>query len=596
MNNKSKSNRIWYALTVLILASFACQWLPVSIPSRSDMPIRGDLVASYTITQPAGSERVENVMTLRGTGDTGIPPFALLTTEFFAQPGLKSQNISLGSEQILGMTKPERGIGWTRFAEFEPATQCTHDAFGAAQCGTKVRIKFMQNAIQHIEGTQWDYDALLYYTFPATWISGNNYQYDPSEGVLISATINQVTQFRLGWGPSWFHNWGHSVVVVGGEPAKLEYGFWRNTEQTEGSYNDIHDAVLMLSDAVKDLGTSSDPWLEFATGGRFNDSTVIYSAGDADQYANADRILLNRQRQYAMFYRPDAFTAWDWVTVVPSYNFEFNDFDQIWSENILDGILNKDGTVKSGQANNADIRELEKIGCQNCPNASLEQVSFYDSEGELLYSITFRAYIGADQTLVIFGPEMPSNWSFAGAPTPPSLSRPIDYNIDDNGNKTEKPADQQTFSDDASWKKYVSEATIWEWLRIENPLNADLFLQFQVTDSTEWAPIPCSDGGTCGYRPVRWNLEANYYFDGDTETPWLISQLLGEVGMRTLGFSYVSGRYEGSGIEFALDQPTFYQWHAEGFPNEEVVFMFDARALTTPEMLKLGWEALQGQP
>lgn len=580
---------------VLLLLAIACGGLP-SIQSRSDMPIRGDMLVSYTITQPAGSERVENVATLRGTGDTGVPPFALLTTEFYAQEGLKSQNIMLGSDQILGMTKPERGIGWTRFAEYEPATQCTHDAAGVAQCGTKIRIKFMQNAAQHIVGTEWDYDALLYYTIPATWNGGNNYIYDPmAEAEFVSVTINQVTQFRLGWGPSWFHNWGHSIVAVNGEPSQLQYGFWRNTEELDGGYNDIHDAVHMLADMVRDAGTSADPWLEFSAGGRFSESTIIYSAGDADQYANADRILLNRQRTYAVFYRPDGFTAWDWITVVPSYNFEFNDFNQIWNENVLNDVLNADGTVKNGEGNNQTVRELEKIGCQNCPNASLEQVSFYDSEGELLYSITFRAYVGANDTLVIFGPQRPATWSFANAPATPNLPRPIDYNIADDGTRTERPQDQQTFPTDEIWRNYLAEATIWEWLRSVNPLDADLFLQFRVNDSSEWTPIPCSDGGTCGYRPVRWNLESNYYFDGDVQTPWMVLQLLGEVGMRTLGFSYVSGRYEGSGIEFALDQPLFYQWQAAGFPNPEAVFMFDARALTTPQMLALQWETLQAQ-
>lgn len=366
-----KKAKFYLVALTLLLSLMACGLVP-SIQSRSDMPIRGDMLVSYTITQPAGSERVENVATLRGTGDTGVPPFALLTTEFFAQQGLKSQNITLGSDQILGMTKPERGIGWTRFAEYEPATQCTHDAVGVAQCGTKVRIKFMQNAAQHIAGTEWDYDALLYYTFPATWVGGNNYQYDPNTARLISVTLNQVTQFRLGWGPSWFHNWGHSIVVVGGEPARLQYGFWRNTEQLEGQYSDIHDAVHMLSAMVRDAGTSHDPWLEFQSGGRFSESTIIYSAGDADRYATADRIFLNRQRQYVVFYRPDGLTAWDWVTVVPSYNYEFNDFDQVWDQNILKGVLNPDGTVKPNQGNNQTIREIEKIGCQNCPNPSLE--------------------------------------------------------------------------------------------------------------------------------------------------------------------------------------------------------------------------------
>ena len=567
----------------------------IGVQSRSDMPIRGDQVVSYTITQPAGSERVENKATLRGTGDTGVPPFALLTTEFFAQAGLKSQNVSVGDQLTLGMTKPERGIGWTRYATYEPATQCTHDNVGAAQCGTKVRIKFTQNLVQFVEGDQWDFDALLYYTFPAEWLGGDNYVYDPiSDGKLLSVTLNQVTQFRLGFGPSWFHNWGHSIVFTGGEPAKLNYGFWRNTEQLSGSYNDVHDAVLMLSNMVKDTASSSDPWLEFSATGDYADSTIIYSAGDADQYANAQRIVLNRQKEYVFFYRPDAQTAWDWVRVVPKYNFEFNDFGQLpeYLNANLDSILNSDGTLKQGQANNADIRELEKIGCQNCPNPALEQVLFISSSGDVLYSITLRAFIGANDTLVIFGAHAPTTWNFADAPKAPAVPRPVDYTLSEDGDREVKPNDQQTFKSDEEWEKYVAEATVWEWLRADNPLQADLFLQFRVNDSSEWAPIPCGDGGTCGYRAVRWNLESNYYFDGQVEKPWYIMQLLGEVGMRTLGFSYVSGRYEGSGIEFAMDQVLYRQWYENGYPSDEAVFMFDARALTTPAMLAQSWDAL----
>lgn len=596
MNRKVLYPFLFILLMMVILG--ACVPGIPDLPSRSDMPIRGDLVVAYTITQPAGSERVSNVAVTRGTGDTGVPPFALVQTEFDAQQGLKSQNVMIGTEQVLGMTKPERGIGWTRFATYEPAAICMHDVAGNAQCGVKVRIKFMQNAVQHIEGEEWDYDALLYYVVDDVfWHGGNDYEYYPEENSrLISVTLNQVTQFRLGFGPSWWHNWGHSVVIVGGEPTRLEYGFWRQTEELPGAYADIHDAVHMLSAMARDLGTSYDPWLEFNPNGKFSTSTVIYSSGDADRYATAERIFLNRQKQYVVFYRPDATVAWDWVTIVPSYNFEFNDFRQYFSENVLKSIIDENGELRKGQGKSTVIREMEKIGCQNCPNPALEQVSFFSSSGELLYSITFRAFVGANDTLVIYGPNKPTKWNFPNAPATPDYKRPVDYIINDNGSRTEVDQDKQTFPDENAWRDYLAEATIWEWLRQENPLDADLFIQFRVNDSSEWAPIPCSDGGICGYKPVRWNLEANYFFDGEIEKASQIEQLFGEVGMRTLGFSYVSGRYEGAGLDFAQDQILFREWYYEGFPNQEAVFMFDARALTTPQMLAKSWAALhEGQ-
>ena len=61
--------------------------------------------------------------------------------------------------------------------------------------------------------------------------------------------------------------------------------------------------------------------------------------------------------------------------------------------------------------------------------------------------------------------------------------------------------------------------------------------------------------------------------------------------MRTLGFSYASGLYEGTGVEFALDQQVFYQKFYSGMSQEDV-FLFDARAMQLPETLAQAWAEL----
>jgi hypothetical protein len=135
----------------------------------------------------------------------------------------------------------------------------------------------------------------------------------------------------------------------------------------------------------------------------------------------------------------------------------------------------------------------------------------------------------------------------------------------------------------------VREGTIWNFLK-DNPntVQADLFVQYRFQDNTTWAPIPCSDGGTCGYTPIDWNLTASYFFDGGTRDPYMLTNLLGEVGVRTLGFSYASGRYEGTGILFALANRELYDRYYQGFQQEDV-FMLDARAMQLPDHLAEGW-------
>jgi len=81
---------------------------------------------------------------------------------------------------------------------------------------------------------------------------------------------------------------------------------------------------------------------------------------------------------------------------------------------------------------------------------------------------------------------------------------------------------------------------------------------------------------------------------GATKKAWLISQLLGEVGVRSLGMSYASGRFEGTGMLFALAQDVFRQEFYEGF-GQESIWRFDARASQLSDTLSQAWNLVHGK-
>lgn len=593
-------------LSFVFKMTLACAMLLLSacsvaiLQNRSDMPIRGNRVVAYNITQPESSpdnKNVQNKATLTGLGDDGAySPYALVTTEFFQQPGLKRQVVSIGGDQMLGMTKPERGMGFSRFAKVEPASICGHDALKKAYCGLKVRVRFNRNLIQQVWSPEdkWDFDAVWYYNVPAEWNGGDNYTMHNDEASLLSISLTGIQQLRLGWGPSMFFNMNEGVVVIGGKPTFMKQGWWRETEDIPGGYNDIMDGARLVSAMVNDLETSPTRWLDFNPQGQFADSWVKYAIGDADTYATAERLFLNRQKEYAVGYRKTRADPFKFVLIEPRYNFEFNDLNNYIPDSTVSTLIDNNGKIKKdmNSIGVSNLKEFERVGCQNCPNPALEQVLFLDAEtGRQLYSFTFRAYHGANDTLLIAGPEM-MPWAnvVAQAPKPGKADRPI--KVDENGKAL--PDDKQPFANQQEFDNFLSEATIWNWLTKNNPARAELFMQFRVNDQTEWAPIPCSDGGICGYTAVRWNLTSSYFLDGNTHRPWLLSQLFGESGVRTLGFSFVSGRFEGFGGNFALAQDEFYNEYYNGFNNQESIFMFDARALTTPQTLDEAWAALYG--
>lgn len=590
-------NRVWSVIALIAIAVplSACLGGP-ALPLRSDMGTDGLTdVVTYNLKGPAGTEQEINVAELRGVNDNA--PRLQLQTVFGKLSGSKTQDVQITlpngvNAQALGMIKTKRFAGLTRFMTVESATYTAVDQQGCLVCGAKIRLDFNRNFQQYADVERRDFQSLWYYDIPCTQDGGNiNLKLEKSK--LRALVLNEVWQARIAWG-SFFFNWGHSVTSIGGLPATWPGGWWTHMDVPNSQYDSMGTANL-VNEMVKDLESSPQPWLEYTPMGQFDVSGayLIYSAADADRYATWDRVLLNRQREYAVFYRPNKQTAWNYIIIRPMYNYEFNDAGQVlsnvkgWGKEPFKGRLNEQGLPKDPKDD--VIAEMERIGFINAPNASIEQIQFLSPDGRILYAMTVRAYVGANDSLILFGPIRPDLVKIRqDVPTGgESMPKPILY--DEKGRP--KASYEQPYTDQ-QWADFQREATIWNFLK-DNPssVGADLLVQYRFADNTSWAPIPCSDGGTCGYKPVEWNLSASYYLDGQVRKPWLVSQLLGEIGVRTLGMSYASGRYEGTGLLFGLSQKLFQEEFYSGF-GQESIWRFDARASQLPDTLAEAWTTL----
>lgn len=582
-------------LLVVVAFSLTGCFAP-ALPLRSDMSIDGlDQVVTYNLRGPAGSDQEVNYADLRGLNE--ISPLLQQETIFGKMSGSKTQDVQVTLEdgtvaQALGMVKTKRFAGLTHFMTLESSTYTGTDAQGNIYAGAKIRLDFNRNFVQYFDSDKRDFQSLWYYDIPC-YKEGETIKLDLSKANLRALVVNEVWQARVATG-SFFFNWGHSVTAVDGLPATAPGGWWLNWD-IPNTTNDTMGAYDIVNSMVADLESSQQPWLEFTSGGKFDlfGSYLIYSAGDADQYATFNRFFLNRQNEYTVFYRPSKEVAWDYIVIKPVYNYEFNDVSQIlakfrsWGNNPLDGKLDESGLPKS--ANDPVVSELEKIGWMNAPNASLEQIQFINSDNQILYTMTVRAYVGANDTLIMFAPTKP-DWNKIQSEAPSSNQNlPIPVLYDSKGRKM--TAEEQPYTDE-QWAEWQREATIWNFMK-SNPysVNADLFVQYRFADNTSWRANTDSDGHVIGYSPVEWNLSASYYLDGDAKKPWLVCQLLGEVGVRTLGLSYCSGLYEGTGLLFALAQQVHRSEYFGGY-SQESIWRFDARASQLPDTLTEAWNEL----
>lgn len=582
------------AMFLIAILLMACLGGP-ALPLRSDMGTDGLTdVVTYNLKGPAGTEQEVNVAELRGVNENA--PRLQLQTVFGKLSGSKTQDVQITlpngiNAQALGMIKTKRFAGLTHFMTVESATYTVVDQRGCLICGAKIRLDFNRNFQQYADVDRRDFQSLWYYDIPCTQ-DGGNINLKLEESRLRALVLNEVWQARIAWS-SFFFNWGHSVTSIGGLPANWPGGWWTHMDVPNSQYDSM-GAANLVNEMVRDLELSPQPWLEYKPGGAFETSGayLIYSAADADKYATWNRVLLGRQTEYAVFYRPNKETPWDYLIVRPIYNYEFNDAGQVlsnvkgWGTDPFRGRLNEQGLPKD--AKDSVIAEMERIGFINAPNASLEQIQFVSHDGRILYAMTVRAYVGAADSLIIFGPVRPDIQQIRqNAPAGEIQPKPVLY--DEKGKPL--PAEQQPYTNQ-QWVDFQREATIWNYLK-DNPANigADLLAQYRFTDNTLWAPIPCSDGGVCGYKPIEWNLSASYYFDGQVRKPWLVSQLLGEVGVRTLGMSYASGRYEGTGMLFGMAQKVFQEEFYSGF-TQESIWRLDARASQLPDTLAEAWKIL----
>lgn len=598
----------------LAVAVMACVDQPVEGPhawQRSDMATAGlTRLVKYKLVGPASSESLFNQADNRGVNESA--PILNASAIFKQMPGTKTQDVIIATEDgvnkfSLGMAKTKRFAGFSQYMKLEPATYWSVDNSGVGMCGAKVRVDIKKNFFQILSDAQAqkskDYQALFYYTIPCKKVMGT-YELDTVGAKLHALVINEVWQFRL-FGESAIMNYGHSVTIIDGLPTALKGGWWQFWDIPDNpndllTQQDAMAAARMVNGIILDLETSQMPWLEFKAGGTLANSgaTVIYSAGDADQYATFDRFFLNRQNEYVVFYRPDKQTPWDWIRVVPLYNLEWND---VW-QNLqalygwtMNSQLNANGTAS---ATNNVVKELERVGWMNAPNAALDQVRWYDSKGNMIYSMTVRAHIGAKDTLVIFGRGYPDFTKRNVIQPKDTYVQPILH--DANGNVL--PEAQQPYTA-AQWAEWQREVTFWDFLK-DNPRSAsgDLMMQYRFVDNSTWKEVFCryyNDDGqpvdyVCGYEPVTWDLDASYYMDGDVRGPWLAIQTLGEVGVRTLGFSYASGLYEGTGVNFALANEVHRQEFLKGYDrnNPEVLWRFDARANQLPNTMAEAWAFL----
>lgn len=568
--------------------------------ARRDFPLDGlEIGVEYSLKGAANSDQQVNESRMRGVGD--FAPQRMQLVEFRQMSGFKTEDVTvtLPNGQLAfsqNMGKLQRFAGLTKYLDMEVATYSGTDANGKTYCSTRVRLTFTRNLVQYADPNLRDYDTLWLYDEPC-YKDGYDFVIQTDKATLRAVVLINVWQARIAARP-FFWNWNQSATVVGGPAAALKPGWWVNWELTDGQ--DVKRAASLANEMIHDLDTSSLPWLEFNNDGPFKDATVIFSAGDADRYATWDRVLLNRQSSYAVMYRPDRTTSWDCINVTPIYNWEWNLAVQNlaalkgWGDDPLAGQLNEKG-MPSDLANER-VQALERVGWANAPNPALSQVRFNDCKsGYALYAITMRAFIGASDTLILYGKDAPPSVQSLKDQAPQlSQPRPLDY--DANGNPV---SEQDQTIKEGQWPEYLREMSLWKYVKDPRNFPADLKVQYRYKDSTKWAPVYCrdSDGDkyVCGYTPVEWNLNASYFTQGDAHKAWLISQLLGEVGVRTLGFSYVSAPWQGTGMNFALAQIVLRQKYISGYTSPEDLLVLDCRACVYPDTLRAAWDAVHNR-
>ncbi|HUC20234.1 MAG TPA: hypothetical protein VMR98_01930, partial [Candidatus Polarisedimenticolaceae bacterium] len=507
---------------------------------RSDPPNNGMQAAvQYTINATPDGKSETNHALYQGVND--ISPLPLLTTSFGRGAGTKTQTVQATADDgsarnVLGMSKRKIEFGLTDFLTSDIATYEMRDAKGARVCGAKVRMTFKPNIAQKFLhdrlGRAWD--ALWYYNVPCANTPAA--KLDLGNAKLTGLVVNQVFNLYITGKPVLFRhgNRGHSVTIMDGAPARLKGGWWTSNIQ-------ILKAAALIRDMTHDLDRDSNRWKGFTPGGRFSDSWLSYSAGDADVY-NLKRVFLHRQSDYVVYFRHNRAAPWRSIIIQPKYNIEWNDLKQNWKalkgQDLpdIDGKVDQDTGIPK-DAEDAELKEIETAGCQNCPNATLEQIRFLDGQtGRPLYAMTVRGYLGANSSLVMFGkiPRISIDQALEQADATKEQRGYKDCPIRRGKDGKKLDGNQQITGDQCA--DLLREGSLWDMIT-QNPekFGFDVMGQFQVRDNSTWTK-DCSDSG-CTMQATDQKLNASYQFnhtDQRLTDAYTVMQLMGEVGVRTL--------------------------------------------------------------
>lgn len=588
---------------VLVILLTGCFGATSTVLLRGDPPVNGmEAKVAYTIHSSTDGSSVTNQSVYQGINS--VSPLPLLTTNFAEGASSRSETSQLTeangtASNVLGMSNRTIKFGLTDFLTTQVVTYEFRDTNGSRTCAAKVRMTFQptlaQRYLQEHLGQAWD--ALWYYSVPCAATPAAPLELDHAK--LEALVLTEVLNIRLTGKPV-IWNRGHSVTIVGPEPANLVGGWWQSNAKI------LNIAAKFISDMSSDLGKKDNGWLQFTPGGQFSKYGLVYSAGDADVYLSFSRVFLNRQVDYIVHFRGSPQEPWHTVVIHPIYNFEWNDLRQNWRALEHQAFPNVDSKIdqKTGlpkDAADATLKEIEKVGCQNCPNAALEQIQIRDGDtGDILYAMTVRGYVGSNSSLVMFGkvPQVSLDQALSMAEKTRVQKGYTQCPIqrDENG----KPLDSSKQYSQKDCAMFLREGSLWDLLTQDpNKFGFDIVGQFQVRDNTVWTSR-CSGSGEntyCSLVTDERKLDASYLFnrtDAQLQKAWTVMQLLGEVGVRTLGLSYIAGPGQGSGLLFGMEQPMMYRQYFSGLSNPEMVFAFDARALQLPQTLAAAESALYG--
>jgi hypothetical protein len=580
------------ALTVLA----ACSGGGGGVFLRSDPPLGGMAVKlQYKISQLGSG--IDNSIQMQGIDR--LSPMQISDTSYSEDTSDASETDMLtaangGPIQALAMDRRKIDQGVTKSLIASITTYEQRDAQGNVACGAKVRLTWQPNVFQMLfnDKNSTDYDALFYYQIPCAPV-GNQPEatLDLSGARFIGLVVDQQFTPRVVFGAPIAFNRGHSVTIVGGMPAQLIGGWWDTNPGLKNAANLVESMVHTLD---------ANQWLSL--GGQFNGAGLVYSAGDADVYLSLRRIFLDQQTDYMVNFRSDPNQPWRRVDVHPVYNNPWNNLPGDWFSltntkfpklsDLVDTTTGQPKSTDPTDENYQQLRQIETAGCQNCGNATLSQVQFIDpSTRQPLWAVTIRGWLGSQSSLALFGglPGSESNVARQAAASGSNAGAECPIQRDSHGK--ELPADQQISATDCAG--LLQEGSLWDYL-VSNAsaLHAKVVAQFQVRDNSLYKQdCDSSDPPNCSYSVSEPRFNASYLFSTDGPElvkAWTILQLLGEVGMRTLGFSYAAGPYEGSGLDYAMAQmvvPAAYWGGVSKNYNPENVFALDARALQLPGTL-----------